>query len=52
MPNLQLNKSMKKESLDTESLLFIAYHLLWAETSRNNDNTFNIPTAYTVSTRH
>lgn len=52
MPTLQLNKSMKKESLDTESLLSITYHFLWAETPRNNCNTFNIPTAYTVSTRH
>lgn len=36
MFNLQLNKSMNKESLDTESLPYTIYHFLWwSETSRN-----------------
>lgn len=35
MFGLQLNKSMNKESLDTESLLCIVYYFLWSKTSRN-----------------
>lgn len=35
MFNLQLDKSMNKESLDTENLPRTAYHFLWSETSTN-----------------